>query len=46
MPLADALANIFLVMGQGQLIQLRLRFEVDNPKLLAAVFEAVAQDID
>ena len=46
MPLADTLADIFLVVGQGQLIQFRLRFEVDNLKLLAAVLEAVAQDID
>ena len=46
MPLADTLTDIFLVMGQGQLIQLRLRFEVDNLKLLAAVLEAMAQNID
>ena len=46
MPLANTLTNIFLVMGQSQLIQPRLRFKVDNLKLLAAVLEAVAQDID
>ena len=45
MPLANTLADIFLVMSQSQLIQLRLRFKVDNLKLLAAVLEAVAQDV-
>lgn len=45
-PSIHTLTDIFLVMSQGQLIQIRLRFEVDNLKLLAAVLEAVAQDID
>ena len=46
MPLADTLADVFLVMGQSQLIQFSLRLKVDDFEFLAAVLEAVAQDID
>ena len=46
MPLADTLADVFLVMGQSQLIQFSFRLKVDDFEFLAAMLEAVAQDID